>query len=197
MHLARPSIPLINIHSLPLYQKFRIAPTLTLILFYSALLCSALLYSTLLYSTLLYSTLLYSALLHLLYRDKSAQHLLPLDSSASMTSSKGKGRGDWAELMGLAAANHLEDIQPSAHSLSKPTMLVLHLRLLSQAANHVRISLTFLTPALLLPVYPTPTLTLTLALRPEIIWISPRPHCTPRQGDKLDRAETEGQSGRC
>lgn len=42
-----------------------------------------------------------------------------------MTSSKGKGRGDWAELMGLAAANHLEDIQPSAHSLSKKYRLTL------------------------------------------------------------------------
>jgi hypothetical protein len=156
MHLARPSILLINIHSLPLYRKFRIAPTLIR-------LCST--------------------SLHLLYREKSAPHLLPLDSSAPMTSSKGKGRGDWAELMGLAAANHLEDIQPSAHSLGKPTMLVLHLRLLSQAANHLHISLTFVTPALQLRAYPTHTLTFTLALRPEIIWISPRSLCTPRQGD--------------
>ena len=73
--------------------------------------------------------------------------MLPLDSSAPMTSSKGKGRGDWAELMGLAAANHLEDIQPSAHSLGKPTMLVLHLQLLSQGVTQIPISLTFVTPA--------------------------------------------------
>lgn len=30
---------------------------------------------------------------------------------------RGKGRGDWVHLMGLAAANHLLEVAPSAHNL--------------------------------------------------------------------------------